>query len=235
MPLSVDAQIVVQRGPAAQTTTSQSTVERHFHVVSVAADGSAIVQLFIDNVRLSYAFNGGTPIVFDSNKKDQATGEFQKVQESIGPRGIVRFSPQGKVLSLTGGKPDPSTDPSESFLDLLPEKPLHVGDEWSDDIKVKVSVGRGLNQKITLRRRYILESVDGNVATIRLFTVEIPPAEDPQIRAQLVQRTPEGTIKFDLERGLVTSRELTCSRTETGIMEGSGMIAATTHWKGWLR
>jgi len=80
-----------------------------------------------------------------------------------------------------------------------------------------------------------LESVSGNLATIRMRTVEIPPVQDPQIRTQLVQRTPEGTITFDIDRGLTRSRDLTCSRTETGIMEGGGMIAATTHWKGSLR
>jgi hypothetical protein len=110
-----------------------------------------------------------------------------------------------------------------------------VGDEWSDDFKVKVTVSRNLSQKITLRRRYTLESVNGNVATIHQRIVEITPVQDPQIRAQLVQRTLEGTITFDLERGVATARDLTCSRTETGIMGGEGMIAATTHIKGSLR
>ena len=35
MPLSVDSQIRVQKGPAEQISSNQSKVERHFHVVSV--------------------------------------------------------------------------------------------------------------------------------------------------------------------------------------------------------
>jgi hypothetical protein len=138
-------------------------------------------------------------------------------------------------MPLPGVVANPSSDPSESFLDLLPTKPVHVGDEWFDDIKVKVSVSRTLNQKIAFRRRYTLESVDGDTATIRLRTSEITPVEDPHIRAQLVQRAPEGKITFSLERGQITARDVSCNRTETGIMGEGSQIAATTRWKGTLR
>ncbi len=235
MPLSTDSRMVVQKGPATVTTTNQSTVERHFHVESVDADGSAIVQLFIDSVKLTYSFNNGTPITYDTNKKDSPPRGFEKVPESVGQHGKVRFSPQGKVMALADASLQPSIDPSESFLDPLPAKPVHVGDEWFDDIKVPVAISRSLNQKITLRRRYTLESVDGDVATIQLRTVEITPIQEPSIRAQLVQRAPEGKITFGLSRGEITSRDLNCNRTETGIMGEGSEIAATTHWKGSLR
>jgi hypothetical protein len=235
MPLFTDSQILVQKGPAEQSTNSQSTVERHYHVTSVDPDGSAVVQLFIDSVKLSYAFNNGKPTIYDTSKPDPAPPEFGRVRDSIGPHGHVRFSPQGVILPLPGGSPS-SIDPTiESFLDFLPDKPVRIGDEWADDIKVKVSLSRNLNQKVTLRRQYTLESVEGNIAKIRLRTVEITPIQDPQVQAQLVQRTPEGTITLDLDRGIVTARELTCQRKVVGIMEGGGMIAATTHIKGWLR
>jgi hypothetical protein len=235
MPLSVDSKILVQKGPAATASTNQSTVERHFHVAKVEGDGSAIVDLFIDRVNLGYAFNGGAPTSYDTNTPGPPPRGFEAVKRSVGPHGRVRFSPLGAVLPLPGIESDPSTDPSESFLDPLPAKPIHIGEEWIDDIKVKVAVSRNLNQKITLRRRYTLEAVNGNLATIRLRTMEITQVEDPQIRAQLVQRTPEGKITFDMERGAITARELTCSRTETGVMGEGSAIAATTHWKGSLR
>jgi hypothetical protein len=235
MPFAVDSRMVVQKGPSTLTTTNQSTVERHFHVASVDADGSAIVDLFIDSVKLSYSFNGGKPTTYDTNAKDPPPSGFESVKDSIGHRGKVRFSARGTILTVPGTSPDTSADPSESFLDLLPEKSVHIGDEWSDDIKVKVSLSRNLSQKITLRRYYTLESVHENVATIRLRTVEITPVDDPQIRAQLVQRTPEGKMTFDLVRGAITARELNCSRTETGIMGQGSQIIATTHWNGSLR
>jgi hypothetical protein len=235
MPLSVDSHIQVQKDQAITNTMNQSTVERHYHVDSVEPDGSAIVELFIDNVKLTYAFNNGNPITYDTSKKDLPPRGFEGVNRSLGMHGRVRFSPRGNVLPLAGLPNDPVTDPSESFLDPLPSKPIHVGEEWFEDFKVKVSVSRSLNQRITLRRRYTLESVDGKVATIRLRTSEITPVDDAQIRAQLVQRTPEGKITFDLDRGVTVSRDLTCSRTETGVMGEGSQIAATTHWKGCLR
>jgi hypothetical protein len=235
MPLSTDSRMTVQKGSSTVTTTNESTVERHFHVVSVEADGSAVVNLFIDRVRLSYAFNNGAPIVYDTSKDVLPPRGFETVKHAIGAQGLVRFSARGSVLPLAGVVSDRSTDPSESFLDPLPAKPVHIGDEWSDDFKVKVSISRNLTQKITLRRRYMLESVTGDLATIRLRTFEITPVQDPQIRGQLVQRTPEGKITFNLERGAITARDLTCSRTETGIMGEGSEIVATTHWKGLLR
>jgi hypothetical protein len=235
LPLSVDAKIQLKKGPIEQISSNHSMVDRHFHVASVGADGSAVVELFIDNVELSYSFNNGTPVVFNAKTKGSQPPGFQGVQNCLGPRGRIHFSNQGVVLPLQGAILDPSGDPSESFLDLLPTRPVHIGDEWSDDFKVKLAVDRNLTQKVTLRRRYTLQSVKGNIATIGLRIVEITPVQDPQLRAQLVQRTPEGTITFDIERGVTTSRELTCSRTETGFMSGEGMIAATTHIKETLR
>ena len=235
MPLSVDSHIQVQKDQAITNTMNQSTVERHYHVDSVEPDGSAIVELFIDNVKLTYAFNNGNPITYDTSKKQLPPRGFEGVNRSLGMHGRVRFSPQGNVLPLAGLPNDPATDPSESFLDPMPSKPIHVGEEWFEDFKVKVSVSRSLNQRITLRRRYTLESVDGKIATIRLRTSEITPVQDAQIRAQLVQRTPEGKITFDLDRGVTVSRDLTCSRTENDVMGEGSQIAATTHWKGCLR
>ncbi len=235
MPLVTESRMVVQKGPATVTTTNESTVERHFHVVAVEPDGSATVDLFIDNVKLSYAFNNGTPTVYDTSTGEAPPRGFESVKDSVGPRGRVRFSTRGSVMPLPGVVANPSSDPSESFLDLLPTKPVHVGDEWFDDIKVKVSVNRTLNQKITFRRRYTLESVDGDTAIIRLRTAEITPVDDPHIRAQLVQRAPEGTITFSLERGQIAARDVSCNRTETGIMGEGSQIAATTRWKGTLR
>jgi len=238
MPLATESRMVVQKGPATVTTTNQSTVERHIHVVAVEPDGSATVDLFIDNVKLSYAFNNGTPTVYDTGTGDAPPRGFEGVKSSVGSRGRVRFSTRGSVMPLPGVVANPSSDPSEaseSFFDLLPTKPVHVGDEWFDDIKVQVSVSRTLKQKIAFRRRYTLESVDGDTATIRLRTAEITPVEDPHIRAQLVQRAPEGKITFSLERGQITARDVSCNRTETGIMGEGSQIAATTHWKGSLR
>jgi hypothetical protein len=236
MPLAVDAEIHVQKGPSVTNSTNQSLVDRHYHINSVESDGSAIVDLFIDKVRLSYAFNGGRPIVYDTSKDPLPPRGFEEVSRSIGPHGRVRFTPQGGLLPLSGGAPsDPATDPSESFLDLLPANPVKIGDEWFDDIKVKVAVSRNLAQKITMRRRYRLEAVNGNLATIHLRTTEITPISDPQMRIQLLQRAPEGNITFDIDRGVTVSRDLDCSRTETGAMGEGSQIVATTHWKGTLR
>jgi hypothetical protein len=80
-----------------------------------------------------------------------------------------------------------------------------------------------------------LQSVKGNVATIHLSTTELVPTDDPVVRAQLVQKTPEGTILFDIDLGMVTSRKLRCSRTETGVMGEGSVIGALSNLSCQLR
>ena len=141
----------------------------------------------------------------------------------------------GEMQQLLRPGQKPTDDASENFLDTLPDHPVHIGDVWKDDIKVPVSISKDLHQKLILRRYYRLESVDGNVATIHLSTSELSPVADPMIRAQLIQKLPEGKILFDMAKGVVTSRDLRCVRIEAGVMGAGSVVAGNTSLKGSLK
>jgi Family of unknown function (DUF6263) len=236
MVVDFDSQIRVQKGQAVTVAKMQSCTERHFHVVSVEPNGSAVLDLVMDNVRMSRSFDDKAPVVYDTRSSDLPTSEFQAVKDSVGSvLAQMEATDRGEMRSLvvrenlSNSRRIMTTDANENFLDILPDKPIRTGDEWSDDIKVSIAVTRSLQQKITLRRRYTLESVHGSVATIHLRTTELAPTDDPMVRAQLVQKTPEGTILFDMDLGMVTSRKLCCSRTETGIMGEGSVIGALSN------
>ncbi len=234
--LTVEAQIRIQKGEQVETTAHEAVTDRHYHVAAVEPDGTALLDLFIDNARLTLSRNGMPPVTYDTKFNLVAPKGFEAVEASIGKRlAQMKVTRAGKLVSLLNSQIRATDDPSQSFLDVLPEKPVHVGDEWLDDVSVKVMLSKYLSQKIVLRRKYRLEAVDGNVAKIRLMTAELTPIEDPQVRAQLLKLTPEGTILFDMDRGLVKTRELRCSRVETGVMGQGSVIAATTNLKGSLR
>lgn len=234
--LTVESEIRVQKRQFVNTLTNQTTTERHFHVAKVNPDGSATLDLFIDRVQLSHGFNGGAPTIYDTNSDLEPPRQFQNVKECVGKiSGQMKVTSRGELQQLLRPYQSPSDDSSENFLDILPDHPVHVGDVWKDDIKVPVTVSKDLHQKLTLRRYYRLESVDGNVATIHLSTSELSPVADPMIRAQLIQKLPEGKILFDMAKGVVTSRELRCVRTEAGVMGEGSMVAGNTSWKGSLK
>jgi Family of unknown function (DUF6263) len=236
MVVDVDSQIRVQKGETVTVAKMRSTTERHFHVDSVEPDGSAVLGLVIDNVRMSRSFDNSPAINYDTRSDDRPTAEFKPVKDSMGiVLGQMEVAGRGEMRSLvvrenlTNDRRIMMNDASENFLDVLPEKPVRVGDEWSDDVKISVSVSRSLQQKITVRRRYTLVAVNGNVATIHLSMAELVPIDDPFIRGQLVQKTPEGTILFDMNLGMVTSRKLRCCRTETGVMGEGSVIAGLSN------
>lgn len=236
MSLDVASKIRVQKSSVIEKTQFQSTTGRHYHVTSVEPDGTANLNLYIDEVKLSYSFNDNPMITYDTKSGDFPPRGFEKVKECVGKSlAQIKLSRQGKLLRMTVPDHDPTEDPSQNFLDVLPDHPVHIGDEWFDDMQAKVVVSRSVSQKITLRRRYKLEAVNGNIARIAMRTAEITLVTDPQIRSQLVQMTPEGTILFDMKQGMTTMRETHCSRTEVGIMGPESSIAATSSVKGTLR
>jgi hypothetical protein len=112
------------------------------------------------------------------------------------------------VSDLVGlSRPNQPVDESQNFLVVFPDRPVHVGESWYDDIHARLSFSRTLTQQITLRRTYTLHSVNGNLATIRMATAEITPVTDPMLRGQMLQLTPEGQIMFDMEKGMIVARE----------------------------
>jgi hypothetical protein len=227
------SQIRIQRGNDVTLNTIQSITERHFHVISVDADGSAVLDFAIDNVKFAYAINNDPPVTFDSHGNASPPKGFENVMRCIGRHAQIRVNSRGKLLPLEASQPAPSDDPD--FLVSLPEKPVRVGAEWFDDYQVRVQVTKQLSQKITLRRRYTLNGVNRDVAVIHLETAEVTPVSDPQILAGMVQLTPKGTILLDIGQGTLTLRDLRCDRTEVGALGPGSSIAGVSNRRETLR
>ena len=227
------SQIRVQKGEYVELNMIESVTERHYHVASVDPDGSAVLDLSIDNVKIANAKNGSPPVVYDTRNPSSPPKEFERVKECIGRHSQVKVNAQGKVAPI-GGSQSASPD-GPDFLVILPEKPVHIGDEWFDDYQVRVQVSKELSQRVTLRRRYTLTAVNNNVAVIRLETAEVTPVNDPQILAGMVQLTPKGTILMDLGQGALTLRDLRCSRIEVGVLGPASSIAGVSNTRETLR
>jgi hypothetical protein len=244
---SHEGMLETTKGDLTETARNRSETDKHFRVVSVDDTGVATLELVIDRVRMSARFGDGRPVEFDSREAKEVSPAFHGVSQTVGkPLARIRVAPTGELLSskpLIGPElqsqvaaPAPATgsgggkddDPNKNFLVVFPPRPLRVGEGWRDQYKTRVHLTRQLTQEVTLLRQYELTGVKDGVATVELTTSVITPIHDPALAAQLIQKAPGGTIEFDLQRGLMTSRVLTVDQTEVGVIGSDSTMHAKT-------
>jgi hypothetical protein len=227
------SQMKVQKGGRTDVSSIQSSTERHYRVTSVEKDGSALLDLTIDNVKIAFSVNGTSQVTYDTRGHDEPPAQFESVRDCIGKHAMVRVDTRGRVSEMDNSHS--STLEDRDFLVVLPEKPVRIGDEWFDDYPVRVKVTKELAQKVTMRRRYKLTAVNNNVALIHVEIAEVSAVNDPDVLAGLVSLTPKGTVLLDMEQGTLTLRDLHCDRTEIGVLGPASSIAGVTDTRETLR
>lgn len=236
-----DSTIEMQKGPAKDKALNSSVSRKHLKVVSVDADGNAELEPVIDSVKMWVQFNDGKKLSFDSETDEKPLRQFLAVAQTIGkPLVRIKVGPDGRLISATPildkklqgkvtvpqGPPRASSDPSKNFLVVFPEKPIRIGETWTNsDLKVNLLVQKPrLWQQCTILRKYKLVSVEEGKATISLATVTSRPVNAPSLKAQLVQRLQSGTIVFDIVSGRIVSRHMTADNKVLGIVKGQSML-----------
>lgn len=209
-----------------ETVTNETTARKQFRVVSVDDAGNATLEPVVQRVVMSAKFGSADPIVCDSDKPEDAPGQFKDVLKTVNkPIARVQVTSSGEMLKVTlmDGAPDGMTaadslnDPRLNFLTVLPKEPVGVGASWKDRFSVPVTLGEGrLTQPVTLQRTYEVTKLENGVATISLKTTVITPVADPKIEVQLMQRALVGTLEFDTTRGCVLSQRTMASKVVVG-------------------
>ena len=206
------SKMVLQAKQEVQTISEKRSTRKHFRVVTVDEGGNAVLEPVIDHVVMEAQSDNEDPIVFDSDSSEPVPSQFTTVSETVGRVQVrVRYSPRGEVdeiLPVTSSRTSKSNDEeSHKFLITFPEEALALGESWDDDFTVKVSVSgdfkKPLYKTITIRRRYTLDSIDGDIARISFATYPLSVERDPQIEMQLVQRSLTGDVEFDLKKGVI--------------------------------
>ncbi len=200
-----------------ERVVNQMNALKNFRVVSVETDGTAVLEPMVKKVRMSAKFNETEPIVFDNEQQALAPPQFRDIQATVGrPVARMTFTANGQLTKVTPlqGAPELITktaariDPSANFLTVFPKQPIGVGAVWNDKLTVQVSAGSsGIAPPVTLKREYTLAKIEGAVATITLKTSTLTPQLNPQVEAQLLQRQLQGTIEFDIDKGLQISHQ----------------------------
>jgi hypothetical protein len=229
--------IVTRFNGSDETVTNQSRAWKQLRVTSVDGQGGAQLEPVVERVVMSATKDGEDAVTYDSAVDADPPLQFLGVKRTIGQvqarvgvgangelKKVVPLATDNEALKAAAEK----NDPRLNFLVVLPDKPVRIGESWKDRFTEEVTVGKSLKQEVTLQRTYTLTGVQGSVATIKLKTSVVTPVNDPQIEVQLIQRTPSGTIEFDLEQGRILSMRTQIDQTVVGAFGPNSSIAAVT-------
>ena len=147
-----------------------------------------------------------------SGEKAAATGVAAEVKSTS----LVEGDSSTNGIQLTSATETQTTPQEErnqsdpgSFLMLLPEKEIKIGQTWKENIIVPARMQNGITVQVSILRTFRLESVEAGIAKISFrCSIESAIRKDVTVAAQLIQATPRGTITFDIARGLMLRREM---------------------------
>jgi hypothetical protein len=197
-----------------QRTQENRRTNKHFRVIAVDENGSAVVEPVIDRVQMEVRNDGNRPVTYDSASKKAATKDFKTVEATIGKPSLrIRYSPNGKIEQLlplvpqTKEQQTAEDQEKQNFLIAFPEKAIAIGEAWTDNYTIDVSVDgdltKPLKKRVKVRRTYTLKELKGDVASIHFRIYPLAVERDPQIKAQLIHHSRFGTIEFDTKLGII--------------------------------
>ena len=197
-----------------QSTRENRRTNKHFRVIAVDENGSAVVEPVIDRVQMEVRNDDDPAVTYDSANKRTTSKDFDKVEETIGKPSLrIRYSANGTVEQLLPlvplNKEQQTTDDQEkqNFLIAFPEEAIAPGETWTDNYMIDVSVDgdltKPLKKRVTVRRTYTLKEISGDVASIHFRIFPLAVERDPQIQAQLIHHSRFGTVEFDTKRGII--------------------------------
>lgn len=231
------------KGPSTEIVQDESDSEQHYRVTAVDDDGIATLELTTDRVKMSARFGNAKPESYDSTADENVSPRFAAVAKTIGkPLARLTVRPNGELVSskpllpesvqrlvtTPTQSPTANDDPAKNVFTVFPDKPLAVGDTWRESFQVRVNVDRRLEQNVTLLRVSELTSLEDGLATVKYRTSLITPVQDGGVRVQLLQRTPSGSLVFDIEQGRIISRTMKIDRTEVGVIGSNSLMRAVS-------
>lgn len=199
-----------------EASSSRTTSEKVWQVKSVDAKGNMTFEYRILSVDMAQKVGDKDEFKYNSQTDAEAPSIFKKVAETINqPLGVVTINPRGQVLDRDNENKNPQLGMGDLTIPL-PEEAIAVGSEWSVPRDMRVKLDNGTQKTIKVRELYTLEKVSAGVATIRIETQPLTPVADPAVESQLIQQLSKGTIKFDIDRGRMLSKQLDWSDEVVG-------------------
>jgi hypothetical protein len=119
----------------------------------------------------------------------------------------------------------------EAFLFPLPEQAVAVGEVWKERFDVHARDPNNALVKISLQRTFKLTEVKNGRATVEFRTAILTPIQIPAIGAQFIDREINGKIVFDIEQGMIVSRESLVDNTIVNPVGANSSMHAKSRYR----
>lgn len=192
-----------------ELTNVHSTSVKAWDVKGVSADGSISFDHGIESVCMTQQTGDEAEVRWDSRGTEIPPARFGSVAEKLGQvLGTVTISPAGKVLERSDKGSEALKLGMGEIVVPLPSEPVKIGGQWSVPREIRIQSEAAGPKLVKIRELYTLEKVQSGVATISVRSEPLTPVEESSEQAQLLQQLSYGTIRFDLDRGRLLSRQL---------------------------
>jgi hypothetical protein len=208
-----------------QTAETDSRSVKAWRVRQVRPDGTAVFEHLVESVDMRQQLSGCDPVRYNSRTDKKVPVGFESAAAAVGvPLVVVTLDSRGKILERERKVNSTATQNEGAMTIPLPEKPVAVGEDWSQTCDIEVPLKTGGVKKIKAVQQFTLESVQTAVATIRVATQILTPLADPEIEAQVVERESTGRVRFDLDAGRILSQQLDVDKHVVGFRGGASSL-----------
>lgn len=213
-----------------QTAETTSISAKRWQIGDVKPDGAFTFTHSVDYVDMRQQMSDRDEERFDSRTGEQPGPGFGDVAKAVAvPLTIATLDARGKVIKREEKQAQPNANKGQMTVEL-PEQAVSVGDAWDQPFELDVTLPDGGTKRIKAQQHYTLESVESNLATIRVETQWLTPNRDPAMEAQLIQRDTSGTVRFDIAAGRVVWQQVDIDRNVVGFQGDASSMHYTTRF-----
>lgn len=213
-----------------QTADTTSISAKRWRITGVQPDGSFSFVHSVDYVDMRQQMSDREEERFDSRTDKTSPPGFGDVAKAVGvPLTVATLDARGDVKKREEKQSQPNANKGQMAL-LLPDAAVTIGQSWNQPFEIDVSLQAGAMKRIKAQQRYVLESVENNLATIRVETQWLTPNSDPAVDAQLIQRDTSGTIRFDIAAGRVVWQQTDIDKNIVGFQGDASSMHYTTRF-----
>lgn len=213
-----------------QDVETSTDSHRVWTVLDVDDAGRATLEHAVDDVSMTTRSSDRGELHWDSRSGEPPPPGYEAVAASLGrPLTRVTVDPQGHVLKRIDLHVVPANNTGDFLFVPLPDEPVRPGDHWTFPREIVVEVPNGPRKAVRTRVRYELKSAEDGVATIRVDTTVLTPVDDARLEARLLERIWDGTVRFDIDRGLVLERSTDTDRRVVGFSGSDSSLHYAAH------
>jgi len=211
-----------------QTAETRTSSIKVWKINNVASGGLITFVHSVESVDMWQQTQGHQEVRYNSLTDKEVPDAFKEVATQIGtPLTVMTMDRNGKVVRREEKLKQASVN-SMPMAHVLAGEPVAVGAVWTTPLEPDVRQQDGTITKVKGRYRYFLEKVVDGVAVIQVEAQILSLIHDPAIEAQLIQRMPSGTIRFDIDAGRVLSQQLDLDKRVIGFSGPSSSMHCVT-------